>query len=365
MMIEELSVGTAVTPTEDVAMLRALELAGSADFRRRGGNPRVGCVLLAPDGTTIAEAHHRGAGTAHAEAVALAAAGGRARGATAIVTLEPCAHQGRTGPCTDAVIAAGVRRVIFAQSDPNPVAAGGAERLRSAGVEVIVGHRAGQATAVNPDWTFAQRTGRPRVRLKIASTLDGRIAAADGSSRWITSAAAREDGHRLRARADAVLVGTGTVLADDPLLTVRIPGPESYEQPLRAVFGTTPIPAGAAIHSTGSSAEPPILLGTRSPTAALSTLRREGVSSVLIEGGPRTAAAFLSAGLVDEVVNYLAPVLLGAGPAAVGDLGITTIGGALRGEITDLRSLGSGPQLCVRIVTRLTTRKQDDVHRNH
>jgi len=322
-------------------------------------------VLLAADGTTVAEGSHGGAGTAHAEAAALSQAGELARGTTAVVTLEPCAHQGRTGPCADALITAGVRRVIFAQRDPNPVATGGAERLRAAGVEVISGHRSDEAVRLNPDWTFAQLNGRPRVRLKIASTLDGRVAASDGSSRWITSAAAREDGHRLRADADAVVVGTGTVLADDPLLTVRVPGSGGREQPLRAVFGTTPIPATAAIHCTDRTTEPPIMLGTRSPVTALSRLWADGVSSVLIEGGPRTAAAFLSHGLVDEVISYFAPALLGAGPPAVGDLGVSTISDALRGEITDVRSLGNGSQLCVRIITRLITKEQDHVHRHH
>lgn len=363
-MIEELTNSAAVTPLEDAALDRALERAGAADFRRRGGNPRVGCVLLADDGRTLAEGHHRGAGTAHAEIDALTVAGDAARGATAVVTLEPCAHHGRTGPCAEALISAGVRRVIFAQPDPNPVAAGGADRLRAAGIDVVPGYRADEAVLLNQDWTFAQRVGRPRVRLKIAGTLDGRVAASDGSSRWITSAAARADGHRLRAAADAVLVGTGTVLADDPLLTVRLPEAELPDQPLRAVFGTTRVPDGAAIHHTDKITEPPMILNTRSPGEALAALRAYGVSSVLIEGGPRTSAAFLAAGLVDEVITYIAPALLGAGPAAVADLGISTITDALRGEITDISSVGSGPKLCVRITTRLITKEQIDVHRN-
>jgi diaminohydroxyphosphoribosylaminopyrimidine deaminase/5-amino-6-(5-phosphoribosylamino)uracil reductase len=368
MMIEELN--TAVTPGERSAMDRALTLARSADFSRRGGNPRVGCVLLDPDGNRVAEGYHRGAGTAHAEADALSRVGpadgvrdhARTRVATAVVTLEPCAHHGRTGPCADLLIKAGVRRVVFAQTDPNPVAAGGAQRLRDAGVEVIAGHQTAEATALNADWTFAQQVGRPRIRLKIAATLDGRIAAADGTSRWITSQAARADGHRQRAAADAVLVGTGTVVADDPLLTVRHVVPDESEQPLRAVFGTTPIPAAAAIRRCGPGLEPPLLLNTRSPYDAAASLRARGVSSVLIEGGPRTAAIFLAAGLVDEVISYLAPSILGAGPAAVDDLGITTISQALRGEITDLADLGTGADRCVRVTTRLN---RSGLHREH
>lgn len=365
MMIEEPTGGRPPLPATErdgpdqvavrAAMRRARTLAAAPDFTRRGGNPRVGCVLLDRYGAVIAEGHHRGAGTAHAEAAALAAAGAAARDATAVVTLEPCNHRGRTAPCTEALIAAGIRRVIFAQPDPDPIASGGSERLRSAGIEVIGGVEEDAATMINADWSFAVRSGRPRVRLKIAGSLDGRVAALDGSSQWITSAPARADGHRLRAAADAVLVGTGTVLADDPHLTVRLPAAEMAavaEQPLRAVFGTTPITNGAAIFDDAAET---VLLPTRSPRDALADLRGRGVSSVLIEGGPTVATAFLRAALVDEVISYLAPVLLGAGPAAIGDLGISSIGDALRGDITDVAGIGSGADRCVRITTRIHT----------
>ncbi|QDP98471.1 bifunctional diaminohydroxyphosphoribosylaminopyrimidine deaminase/5-amino-6-(5-phosphoribosylamino)uracil reductase RibD [Microlunatus elymi] len=350
-------------------MERALELARTGDFRRRGGNPRVGCVVLDASGVPIADGHHRGAGEPHAEVVALAAAGSGARGGSAVVTLEPCNHTGRTGPCTEALIAAGISRVIFAQPDPNPLAADGAQRLRAAGVTVLSGWRAAEATKINFKWTFAQQHRRPFVRLKLASTLDGRVAARDGSSRWITSAPARADGHRLRAHCDAVLAGTGTILADDPRLTARpgksVESPQQpgavmeeatvggeIEQPIRAVFGTSALPPDAMIFDDAAET---VLLRTRSPKQALAELRGLGVSSVLIEGGPGAAAAFLEAGLVDEVINYVAPVILGSGPAAVGDLGIDTIADALRGRITDVRSVGDGTDLCVRITTRLAT----------
>lgn len=343
----------AVTAAEQYALEQALQLAAAGDFSRRGGNPRVGCLILTADGTVIARGHHRGAGTPHAEIAALTAAGTRAYGGTAVVTMEPCAHQGRTGPCADALLTAGISRVIFAQPDPNRIAAGGAERLRAAGVTVIGGVRAEDAVAINADWTFAQLHGRPRVRLKIASTLDGRVAAADGSSQWITSRAARADGHRLRAQCDAVLSGTGTVLADNPHLTARPDGADDQvEQPLRAVFGTTAIPEDAAVLDDAAET---VLLHTRSAPEALHLLRDRGISSVLIEGGPGVAATFIEAGLVDEVISYLAPVVLGAGPSAIGDLGIGTITDALRGEITDVTSVGSGPDRCVRIRTRLTS----------
>ncbi|WP_091532567.1 bifunctional diaminohydroxyphosphoribosylaminopyrimidine deaminase/5-amino-6-(5-phosphoribosylamino)uracil reductase RibD [Microlunatus soli] len=357
-MIEELhpQPGPATVRTaEGSAMQRALDLAATGAFHRRGGNPRVGCVILDATGAVVGQGHHRGAGTPHAEVAALAVAGPAARGGTAVVTLEPCAHQGRTGPCADALIEAGIARVIFAQPDPNPLAAGGAARLRAAGVTVIGNVGADRAIMINSDWTFAQQHRRPWVRLKIASTLDGRVAAADGSSQWITSTAARADGHLLRARSDAVLAGTGTVLADNPRLTARtVPdsADQQPDQPLRVVFGTTEIPADAAV--LDDSAET-ALLRTRSAPVALRTLRERGVSSVLIEGGPGVAATFLEAGLVDELISYIAPVLLGAGPAAVGDLGIWRIDDALRGEITDITSIGTGTERCARITTRLRT----------
>src|SRR3954452_12951914 len=209
------------------AMRRALELAATPGVPL-GPNPRVGCVLLAPDGSEIVEGFHRGAGTPHAEAAALAEAGDAARGATAVVTLEPCNHTGRTGPCAQALIDAGVARVVFAQPDPNPVAAGGAETLRAAGVAVEMGLLEHEARLLNRSWTFALEHGRPFVTWKFASTLDGRSAAADGTSRWVSSRPARVDTHRLRAQCDVMMVGAGTVEIDDPELTVR----DEYDVPL-------------------------------------------------------------------------------------------------------------------------------------
>src|SRR5829696_5408814 len=202
-------------------MRRALQLAASGPWP--DPNPRVGCVIVAADGTAVGEGFHHGAGTPHAEIEALRAAGGAARGATAYVTLEPCSHTGRTGPCTDALVAAGVREVVFAQSDLHPHAAGGGARLHAAGVQVTGGVLADEAAAVNERWTRTVALGRPLVAWKLATSLDGRSAAADGTSQWITGEAARADVHRLRATRDAILVGTGTVVADDPHLTVRDP----------------------------------------------------------------------------------------------------------------------------------------------
>ncbi len=330
------------SPPEVAAMRRALALAASPGVPS-GPNPRVGCVLLADDGAVVAEGYHRGAGTPHAEADALAAAGGRARGTVAVVTLEPCDHTGRTGPCSQALLDAGVTRVVYAQSDPNPVAAGGAARLRSAGVDVESGLLAEEAAALNPAWTFAVTHGRPFVTWKAAATLDGRVAASDGSSRWITSAAARAEVHALRAEVDAVLVGTGTALADDPHLGVRDDGGRpAARQPLRVVMGTRALPAGARVLDDTA---PTLLLATHDPAEALAALGRRDVQHVLLEGGPALAAAFVRAGLVDRIRWYVAPALLGAGPCAVADLGIASIDGTQRWRLDAVARVGDDVRL--------------------
>lgn len=301
-------------------------------------NPRVGAVVLDASGRLAGVGHHAGAGTPHAEAAALAAAGARARGGTVFVTLEPCAHTGRTPPCAEALVAAAVARVVHGASDPSPWAAGGASRLREAGVVVESGLLAAECEALNPGWTHAARHGRPRVIWKVAATLDGRVAAADGSSQWITSPEARADGHRLRAACGAVLVGTGTALADDPSLTARAPdGALLDRQPLRVVAGRRELPAGARLRD---GAVPPLQLASHDPADVLRALHERQVRQVLLEGGPTLGAAFWRAGLVDELVAYLAPALLGAGPAAVGDLGISTITDIARLELVDVERVG-------------------------
>ncbi|MCD4526102.1 bifunctional diaminohydroxyphosphoribosylaminopyrimidine deaminase/5-amino-6-(5-phosphoribosylamino)uracil reductase RibD [Nocardioides sp. cx-173] len=327
-----------VTAAERTAMLRALELAATPGVPL-GPNPRVGCVLLADDGRMVAEGFHRGAGTPHAEADALARAGAAARGSTAVVTLEPCNHTGRTGPCAQALVAAGVRRVVFAQPDPNPVAAGGADTLLAAGVEVESGLLEEESRALNRVWTFATERGRPFVTWKFATTLDGRSAAPDGTSRWVSGLAARRDSHRLRALCDVMLVGTNTVAVDDPRLTVRDEHDRPLPtQPLRVVMGERDVEHDRRIFDEtqpGGS----LHLRTRDPRTALAELRARERQHVFLEGGPTLAAAFLRAGLVDEIVAYVAPMLLGAGRSAVGDLGITTIADALRPVVTDVTVL--------------------------
>jgi diaminohydroxyphosphoribosylaminopyrimidine deaminase/5-amino-6-(5-phosphoribosylamino)uracil reductase len=321
------------------AMRRALDLARRGPVH--GPNPRVGCVLLGPDGVVLGEGWHRGAGTPHAEVAALADARERrsdVRGATAVVTLEPCDHTGRTGPCSVALRDAGIARVVVAVRDPNPVAGGGAGRLRAAGVEVVLGVEADAGTTLLGPWLVAVRRGRPYVTLKTATTLDGRVAAADGSSRWITSAPSRAHAHALRAEVDALVVGTGTVLADDPALTARtVDGELAAHQPLRVVVGERDLPDDGRLAGPGGEV---MHVRTRDPHAVLAELQQREVRRVLVEGGPTLAAAFLRAGVVDEVHAYVAPVLLGAGRPAVGALGIETIGDALRLRTRDVQQLG-------------------------
>ena len=321
---------------ELAAMRRALALAATPGVPT-GPNPRVGCVLLDTAGRTVAEGWHRGAGSPHAEADALLRAGSAARGTTAVVTLEPCNHHGRTGPCARALVEAGVRRVVFAQGDPNPVAAGGAATLRMAGVEVLGGLLEEDARLVNREWTFAMDHGRPFVTWKFATSLDGRSAAADGTSRWVSSRAARLDTHRLRALCDTMLVGTNTVEVDDPMLTVRGADDRPLDrQPLRAVMGLRDLPPGRRAFDDSA---PTVQLRTRDPERALKELFQLDRQHVFLEGGPTVAAAFWRAGLVDEVVAYVAPMLLGSGRPAVADLGIGTIADAAHLRVTDVTVL--------------------------
>lgn len=331
---------------EREAMLRAIDLARSVDIPD-GPNPRVGCVIVDREGRTVSEGVHRGAGTAHAEVDALAHAGAAARGATAIVTLEPCNHTGRTGPCSEALLAAGVARVVYAQADPHAIAAGGADRLRSAGIDVEGGLLAQEAAALNEAWTHAVTTGRPFVTWKVAASLDGRVAAPDGTSRWITGEAARAEVHHWRRRCDAIAVGTGTALADDPRLTARdAQGALVVRQPLRVVVGRSEIPASARVLDASA---PSLHLRTRDPAEALAALAQLEVRHLLLEGGPRLAAGFLAAGLIDEVVWYVAPMLLGAGSPAVADWGITTLGEGVRLRDVRVEQVGEDARISGRI----------------
>ncbi len=325
----------AVTEAERDAMSRALDLAAQGP---RGVNPQVGAVLLSPAGEILAEGWHRGAGTPHAEVDALSRlAPGAARGATAVVTLEPCNHTGRTGPCAQALIDAGIARVVYALDDPGAVSGGGADRLRNAGVDVVSGEQAADARALIADWLDVQRLGRPHVTVKWAQSLDGRAAASDGSSQWITGPDARADVHRRRAESDAIVVGTGTVLADDPALTARDGERLLPHQPQPVVIGSRPTAPDAALRR---HPHPPLFYSHHDLTAVLEDLRDRGVQRVFVEGGPTLASAFVAAGFADAVLAYIAPVLLGGDRLALTDIGVATIGHAVRLVVDEWIPLG-------------------------
>ncbi|MEJ1156196.1 bifunctional diaminohydroxyphosphoribosylaminopyrimidine deaminase/5-amino-6-(5-phosphoribosylamino)uracil reductase RibD [Microbacterium marmarense] len=324
----------AVTDIERGAMRRALAVALNGP---RGVNPQVGAVILSPGGEILADGWHRGIGTAHAEVDALSKlAADAARGATAVVTLEPCNHTGHTGPCSEALIAAGIARVVYAVADPGEHSAGGAQRLRDAGIDVDARVLEEDAAQLLDSWLTVQRLGRPHVTVKWAQSLDGRAAAADGTSKWITGPAARADVHRRRSQTDAIVAGTGTVLADDPALTARDESGELFgHQPLPVVIGSRAVPDAAALRRHPHSFEQ-----YANPAEALDALARRGVHRVFVEGGPTLASAFLREGLADEVLAYVAPVLLGGDRLAVDDIGVATISQARRLAVASIENLG-------------------------
>jgi diaminohydroxyphosphoribosylaminopyrimidine deaminase/5-amino-6-(5-phosphoribosylamino)uracil reductase len=321
-------------PDDEVRMAEAVA-AGNGVRTATSPNPWVGAVVVPADGGTAHTGATRPPGGPHAEVVALAAAGPDARGSTVYVTLEPCAHHGRTPPCTDALVAAGVARVVVAVEDPDPrVSGAGIAALRAAGIQVDVGPGSDLAAASLAPYLVQRRTGRPYVVLKLAATLDGRIAAPDGTSRWITSAEARADAHRLRAESDAIAVGAGTVRADDPELTVRdaqgaeVPG----ASPRRVVLGHAP--PGARVL--------PALEHTGPLSPLLDRLGAEGVLQLMVEGGASVAHRFHTEGLVDRYVVYLAPALLGGddGVSMFAGPGAATMADVWRGRVVALARLG-------------------------
>lgn len=353
--------------TDRAYMARALQLAARGLYGA-DPNPRVGCVLV-KDGRVAGEGWHARAGGPHAEAAALAAAGAEARDADCYVTLEPCNHTGRTGPCTEALIAAGVKRVVAAVADPNPgVAGGGLARLEAAGVATQCGLMAAQAEALNPGFFRRGRQGRPWVRLKMAASMDGRTALASGESRWITGEAARADVQRLRARSSAILTGIGTVLADDPRLNVRI---ETPRQPARVILDAearTPPAArlfqggGPVFLAHADDREPPVSLARR--CRALPVARDDGglaldavmaaladleLNELHVEAGATLGGALVRAGLVDELVVYLAPALLGhEGRPLVEIPGIDSMADRLDWRWHEVRRIGDDLRLTLR-----------------
>jgi diaminohydroxyphosphoribosylaminopyrimidine deaminase / 5-amino-6-(5-phosphoribosylamino)uracil reductase len=348
-------------------MAQALQLAEQGLYTT-DPNPRVGCVIV-QGGEVVGRGWHRRAGEPHAEILALAEAGERARGATVYVTLEPCCHYGRTPPCTDALIGAGVGRVVAAMRDPNPkVSGGGLARLRDAGIATEAGLLEEQASALNPGFVMRMAHGRPFVRAKLAMSLDGRTAMASGESKWITGAAARRDVQRLRARSSAILTGIGTVLADDPSLNVRLPGPDVHtevRQPLRVVIdprlstpegarmlrlaGRTLIltcsrdeEAGHRLKARGAEvAVVPADGDNVELSAALRHLAALEVNEVLLESGATLAGAMLRAGLIDELIVYLAPHVMGDGARGLFHLpGLERMEQRVGLQIRDVRAVG-------------------------
>ncbi len=356
---------TAFTANDVAMMSRALQLAERGRYTT-DPNPRVGCVL-AIEGQVIAEGWHEMAGGPHAEIVALEKAGEMARGATAYVTLEPCCHHGKTPPCSDALIKAGVARVVAAMEDPNPKVAGqGLKQLQDAGIEVTSGLLQAQAEALNPGFVLRMREQRPLVRCKLAMSLDGRTAMASGESKWITGAAAREDVQRLRARSSAIMSGIGTILADDPSLTVRdAEGVLAERQPLRVVLDphlSTPADArflsqpGKSLIVTAVE-EPElqeqlekagaevIALPNGADTidlhALMGVLANREINEVLLETGAILSGAALRAGIIDELVIYMAPKLMGDGARGLFHTpGLENLADAVQLSIKDMRAVG-------------------------
>lgn len=352
-------------------MARAMQLAGYGRFTARP-NPVVGCVIVL-DGEIVGEGWHEKAGGPHAEVVALKQAGAKAKGATVYVTLEPCSHHGRTPPCADALIKSGVARVVVAMQDPNPQVAGaGIERLRAAGIDVETGLMEAAARDLNPGFIRRMERGRPYVRLKLAASLDGRTAMASGESKWITGEAARADVQKLRARSSAIITGAGTVLADNPSLTVRTE--TVVEQPLRVIVDShlsTPADAkifsepGATLVVTASddseAADLLVKAGAevlRLPSAnhgvdlvaVMDHLVSLQCNDVMIEAGSTLSGSALACGIVDELIVYLAPHLMGADAKGMFKLPeITSMNERIELEIFDIRAVGSDWRISARV----------------
>ncbi|MFQ5644736.1 MAG: bifunctional diaminohydroxyphosphoribosylaminopyrimidine deaminase/5-amino-6-(5-phosphoribosylamino)uracil reductase RibD [Thiogranum sp.] len=358
-------------------MAHAIRLAARGIYTTHP-NPNVGCVIV-NGAAVVGTGWHRQAGGPHAEVFALREAGEKARGADVFLSLEPCSHRGRTPPCADALVDAGVKRVVVAMQDPNPLVAGqGLERLRAAGIVVEAGLLEAQARAINPGFIARMQQARPWVRLKLASSLDGRTAMASGESRWITGDAARRDVQRLRARSSAVVTGIGTVLADDPSMNVRLDAADLYavepvRQPLRVVLDTQlrmptqakmlSLPgstlvvtgvtdtarwqalqqAGAGVVAVGTAGEQP------APQAVLRMLAERDINEVLLECGPTLAGAFLRAGLVDELVVYMAPHIMGDSARGLFHLpGLEQMRDRIALQWTDVRQVGDALRITAR-----------------
>lgn len=359
---------TDFTATDHAMMARALRLAERGAYTTKP-NPMVGCVIAQGD-EVVAEGWHQHAGEAHAEVLALQAAGTRARGATVYVTLEPCAHTGRTGPCVEALIAAGVSRVVAAMRDPFPQVDGaGFAKLRAAGIAVEFGLMEAQARALNRGYLSRVERGRPWLRVKLATSLDGRSALASGESKWISGEASRLDVQQWRARSGALVTGAGTVLVDDPSLTVRLGDDTPFVAPLRVVLdpGLATVARGRvregdapALYLHAPDAKPPRGLSAQTAAVAvrdggldldavLKLLAQREVNEVQLEAGATLAGAFLAAGLVDELLLYVAPVLLGARARPLFEgLEIDAMAQKMKLTIVESRRIGDDVRLLLR-----------------
>ena len=351
------------TSKDERFMARAIDCARPF-LGKVAPNPPVGCVIV-KNGEIIAEGAHAGPGQPHAEVVALQNAGDAARGATAYVSLEPCNHTGRTGPCVDALINAGVAEVFFAVEDPNPIAAGGADRLRQAGIRVRSDVGSNEAQEMNRAWLKWAKTKTPYVFAKFAASLDGRTATESGDSKWITGPAARAEGHKLRAQVDAILTGANTVIADDPSLTARVDD-EIVHAPLRIVLDSTARTSpGAKVYERSgrgallvtTDAAPRDRLkkfeehgvdvlvlqaadGRPNVSALLDALGDRGVTSLMLECGGEVLGSFVDEGLVDEVYAFVAPIIIGGGKPAIAGNGVATIADAFRLQSPTIKELG-------------------------
>ena len=315
----------------ETAMARAIECA-QFGLGKTFPNPIVGAVITSATGEFISEGFH--SGTDHAEVIAIAVAKEIPAGSIIYVTLEPCNHQGKTPPCTEAIIDAGISKVVYAVTDPNPIAAGGAERLRNSGIEVVAGLLENEAAFDNRAWLTKIAKQRPRITWKIASTMDGKVAAKDGSSKWITSELARADVALTRSQADAILTSTATVKADNPLLTSKGAG----KNPVRIVMGESEVAPGSQV--LNSDAET-IVIKSHDFQELISLSSQLGFNQILVESGPTFGTALLKADLVDEILLFQAPTFFGSGTPSISDLGINNISQRLDFEIADVEVIGA------------------------
>jgi len=297
-------------------------------------NPNVSAAIYSPDGALIADGfHNRKVSIDHAEVVALKKAGAAARGATMVVSLEPCAHTGTTPPCTQAIIDAGIIKVIYTVVDPNPIASGGAQLLRAAGIDVEYRESAHLAY-VQRAWLHKEVTGRPLMIWKVATTVDGKVAASDGTSQWITGPESREDVQNLRAQSDAILIGTNTAIVDNPHLIPR----GHTARPVRVISGEQEVPATNKVFDSEART---ISVKSKSIPELINVLSDEGFNQVLVEAGPTLGSALMASGKIDEIIIYQAPKMLGAGKEFVSQLGISTLEDHLKLELISVRQLGS------------------------